>query len=974
MSNIADASDDELNCILAPLSSRGFYETSVNVVIQSSAERDENARPLRRSTRPTKAKPVPKDEGPKQKQYRKRTLSMSATQNDAKDTEVTVKKAKLEGQKAATAASHVKRDACESARKIWLHHHQHLFKPLLPSSSSFNTHFGSSVDKHASFTPLHEFDQQPSLIRGGVMKDYQLLGLSFLAYMYHNGMNCILGDEMGLGKTLQTLALFAYIRESSTTSLDPHLVICPLSVLSSWEAEAARWLPSMRTLRLHGTVPERTRIKDLVKNNLQTFDILLTTYETYVAEDSWFKMRRWTYCVLDEGHKIKNTDTNVAHKLQGLGSIYRLLITGTPLQNNLAELWALLHWLYPLIFTPASERLFRDSFDLTKGSYSMDTLNAAKALLGTIMLRRTKATVEMSVPPREELTVFVPMTEAQRFWTYRLLTRMDAPDFKQVFGGEYAEAVKPEVKAEADSLSAHNHGRNEVIQLLVNQSASKQGGNNKWTKLMNLLLQLRKVCDHPYLLPGAEPEPYYLGEHLIASSSKLMVIDKLLADILPKGDRVLIFSDFMAFRKIPYARLDGSTARPRRTLDIRLVRSDTPTYKVFLVSTKAGGLGINLTKATHVIMCDSDWNPQNDLQAIARAHRIGQTKTVKVYRLICRGSVEDQMLDRLRRKLFLSVKVMGSDNPSSSTSGPSLGSSELIDILRKGSSVLASSSGEEGMDLARFTAADINTILDSSRSSEQLRVVKMKHELGEEAVEGDTMKKEEEVNEDQLLKDAEEEERRLLSGVAQVSARLFDGQVVKRHDNKGIANEWQELQKRARNDRSVWIGGIPFLVQPAEEQSVSAPPVVKKQKKKKHESEDYCIHCHDGGELVCCDACPRVFHSACAGIRSKNVTGAMQCAQHECAHCHRKAAMAGGMLFRCRTCADAYCEDCLPEDEILAIGDTLPEFEILNCSFATSAYFIQCPDCQTFFKEKPEEWTWWQEHFAKAERQLKLRE
>lgn len=108
----------------------------------------------------------------------------------------------------------------------------------------------------------------------------------------------------------------------------------------------------------------------------------------------------------------------------------------------------------------------------------MDILNAAKALLGTIMLRRTKATVEMSVPPREELTVFVPMTEAQRFWTYRLLTRMDTPDFKQVFGGEYTEAVKPEVKAETGSLSAHNHGRNEVIQLLVNQCASKQGGNN----------------------------------------------------------------------------------------------------------------------------------------------------------------------------------------------------------------------------------------------------------------------------------------------------------------------------------------------------------------------------------------------------------------------------------------------------------------------------------------------------------------
>lgn len=211
----------------------------------------------------------------------------------------------------------------------------------------------------------------------------------------------------------------------------------------------------MRVLRFHGQQSERDRLKSAIRLGEIKFDLCVTTYEAYSAEDSWFKTRRWTYCVLDEGHRVKNADTHISGKLQGIGSLYRLstfftsgechiwlttsvgicltVLTGTPVQNNLVELWGLLHWLYPQVFTDSSERLFKESFDLTRGTYSMPFLSAAQSLLSSIMLRRTKNTVEISVPPREELTVFLPMAEAQRFWYYRLLTRMDSVELENIF-------------------------------------------------------------------------------------------------------------------------------------------------------------------------------------------------------------------------------------------------------------------------------------------------------------------------------------------------------------------------------------------------------------------------------------------------------------------------------------------------------------------------------------------------------------
>ncbi|KIY73274.1 hypothetical protein CYLTODRAFT_485710 [Cylindrobasidium torrendii FP15055 ss-10] len=887
------------------------------------------------------------------------------------------KKQRVETYKTAMAAS-VKalRNFKESAMRKWMGENISVFSAVLPAKSTFV----DSITQESQGRPVafSELTQQPSLIQGGEMKDYQLHGLSFLANMYRNGMNCILGDEMGLGKTLQTLSLFAYIREHATVPCSaPHLIICPLSVLSSWEMECSRWLPSLRVVRFHGPAAQRAIIKTTILTTPQERpDIVLTTYESFSAEDSWFKAHHWAYCVVDEGHKIKNAGTQLAGRLQGLNSVYRLILTGTPVQNDLTEVWGLLHFLYPTVFTERTEALFKDAFDVSRGKYETLFMDNVRKLLGIIMLRRTKDVVTLEVPPRQETTVFVPMSEAQRTWTYAILGEMDRIAMNAVFTGGDASA-------EAGQRNALKTIQGETQPLKADQGYL-------WKRLNNLLLKLLRVCDHPYLLPGVQPEPYFLSETIVKESCKLQFIDKILSDVLPKGERVLIFSkwtdmlnlieDFMNLRGVKYARLDGSTLRPRRTVDIRLFQREDSPYQVYLISTKAGGLGINLTKASTVIMADSDWNPQNDLQAIARAHRIGQTKVVQVYRLICRGSVEDQMLDRLRRKLFLSLKVMANSGaaPAAGDNESTLNLNDLCSILRRGSSALENSPFD--MDLATFTAAPVAEIVRVSREREQGRDAKLAAEQ-----EG-----KDKAGNDALLS-AEEEERQLLSGVAHVKCRLFEGRLIAKPisekgkdksigDTKGPrevnAGEEENTSKRMRKLPDAPIS--PGKVQASAEARARAVKEAKTKTGYKFDHEDFCMmQCNDDGEAIMCNACPRVFHPKCNGITEQQARKPMiLCPQHRCFECQKSSVEAGGMLFRCQTCPKAWCEECLPtvgtNDDIKIVGDVLPEFAILGFKASPSIFYIRCEECVTAEREEPAWWKeMWEAHLEGAERKYK---
>lgn len=397
------------------------------------------------------------------------------------------------------------------------------------------------------------------------MKPYQLSGLSFLVYLHRNGLSGILGDEMGLGKTLQTLSLIQYLKENRKQSAShsenrPCLVVCPLSVLSSWIAEARKWTPDLKVLRFHGPIKERDRLKKVAageedmygnqtqrarrkKNDRRTaagkplidldsdveevldergVDLVVTTYEGFLAEQGWFKRAFvWSYVVLDEGHKIKNDISLISKSLQGLGAEYRLILTGTPLQNNLVELWALLRWLYPEVFSDNSAELFKTSFDLTKGKVSTTVMDDARRLLELIMLRRMKNSpgVDLNLPPKTDVLLFVPLTPMQRFWYTRLLTRADQGLLEELFQGAQQKesmALKQEAQTntswqnkDVEELEALEKGcgsagagmeweeSKEIMRQAIEQEQQDESKKSAWRKLMNILMQLRKVFDYP---------------------------------------------------------------------------------------------------------------------------------------------------------------------------------------------------------------------------------------------------------------------------------------------------------------------------------------------------------------------------------------------------------------------------------------------------------------------------------------------
>lgn len=498
----------------------------------------------------------------------------------------------------------------------------------------------------------------------------------------------------------------------------------------------------------------------------------------------------------------------------------------------------------------------------------------------------------------------------------------------------------------------NNMDRNAVRDVMHNAISKKlRAAPGQWKKLQNLLMQLRKVCDHPYLMPEIEPDD--ISSTVIPVSSKFVFLDKLLDEVLPKNERVLIFSQFRdavhlledlcKVKKAKAATLHGSVNRVRRALDIRLFQEDDSCYEVFLATTKTGGQGITLTKATHVVLLDSSWNPQDDLQAIARAHRIGQTKTVKVYRLICKESVEDQMLERLQKKLYLSYKLnSGAPETSAKKEYKRPEEQDLITILFFGLGAVRQPSSQERdpkQEYEAFVNSSLDEILAQSEGMEDMRTNLIKQEIGEQVDEGF----------EERIKD---EERRLLQGVTQVQSRLFEGKVHERSKNQEHAS----------------------LEELAEEIDAYAP--AEKKQRVKRENEDYCIGCRGeyGGEAVCCSHCPRTFHPQCVGLPKSLLKSRKPatCPQHKCHECDKDTQMAGGMLFRCRTCPYASCENCLPpRTEWDVVGDSIPEFRVLGASENGSAFFIICSECREVLRSQPKYLHGWEAEWARAEKQLR---
>ncbi|GAA0149614.1 DNA helicase [Lithospermum erythrorhizon] len=479
------------------------------------------------------------------------------------------------------------------------------------------------------------------LLTGGKLKSYQIKGVKWLISLWQNGLNGILADQMGLGKTIQTIAFLAHLKGNGLDG--PYLVIAPLSTLSNWMNEITRFVPTMKAIIYHGDKKERDRIrsKHMPRTVGPNFPIVITSYEIALSDTrKHLRHYNWKYLVVDEGHRLKNSQCKLTKQLKLLPTENKLLLTGTPLQNNLAELWSLLNFILPDIFSSHEE--FESWFNFS-GKNNNEAIKeeveekrraqvVAKlhAILRPFLLRRLKADVEHMLPRKKEIILYATLTEHQKKYQDHLVNR---------------------------TLEEY---------LQENVGHARMRG-----KLQNVMVQLRKNCNHPDLLEAAfdDSSLYPPVEEIVAQCGKFRLLDRILSKLFAKKHKVLIFSqwtkilDIMDYyfseKDFEVCRIDGTVKLDERRRQIQEFNDVNSNFRIFLLSTRAGGLGINLTAADTCILYDSDWNPQMDLQAMDRCHRIGQTKPVHVYRLATAQSVEGRILKRAFSKLRLEHVVIG---------------------------------------------------------------------------------------------------------------------------------------------------------------------------------------------------------------------------------------------------------------------------------------------------------------------------
>ncbi|RYP17826.1 hypothetical protein DL765_004310 [Monosporascus sp. GIB2] len=494
-----------------------------------------------------------------------------------------------------------------------------------------------------------EVTEQASILVGGTLKEYQIKGLQWMLSLYNNNLNGILADEMGLGKTIQTISLITYLIERKMQQ-GPYLVIVPLSTLTNWNLEFEKWAPSVARVVYKG--PPNARKQQQEKIRQGKFQVLLTTYEYIIKDRPILSKIKWFHMIIDEGHRMKNTNSKLSATIsQYYSTRFRLILTGTPLQNNLGELWAMLNFVLPNIFKSVKtfDEWFNTPFSNTGGQDKMELNEEEQILiirrlhkvLQPFLLRRLKKDVEKDLPDKTEKVIKCKFSALQ--------TRL----YKQ--------------------MVTHN-------KIAVSDG---KGGKTGQRGLSNMIMQLRKLCNHPFVFDEVENQmnPTNTSNDLLwRTAGKFELLDRILPKYKATGHRVLMFfqmtaimdimEDFLRFRGLQYLRLDGTTKSEDRSDLLKAFNAPDSPYFMFLLSTRAGGLGLNLQTADTVIIYDSDWNPHQDLQAQDRAHRIGQKNEVRILRLVSSNSVEEKILERARFKLDMDGKVIQAgrfDNKSSET-------------------------------------------------------------------------------------------------------------------------------------------------------------------------------------------------------------------------------------------------------------------------------------------------------------------
>ncbi|XP_056458282.1 chromodomain-helicase-DNA-binding protein 4 isoform X4 [Gadus chalcogrammus] len=668
--------------------------------------------------------------------------------------------------------------------------------------------------------PTIKFDRQPDYLDStrGTLHPYQLEGLNWLRFSWAQATDTILADEMGLGKTVQT-AVFLYSLYKEGHSKGPFLVSAPLSTIINWEREFELWAPDMYVVTYVGDKDSRAVIREnefsfennairggkkaskMKKDSPVKFHVLLTSYELITIDQAVLGSIEWACLVVDEAHRLKNNQSKFFRILNNYPLQHKLLLTGTPLQNNLEELFHLLNFLTPERFNNL-EGFLEEFADIAKE----DQIKKLHDMLGPHMLRRLKADVFKHMPSKTELIVRVELSPMQKKYYKFILTR----NF---------------------------------------EALNTRGGGNQ-VSLLNVVMDLKKCCNHPYLFPAAAmeapklPNGMYEGGALTKSSGKLLLLHKMMKKLKEGGHRVLVFSqmtkmldlleDFLENEGYKYERIDGGVTGGMRQEAIDRFNAPGAPQFAFLLSTRAGGLGINLATADTVIIYDSDWNPHNDIQAFSRAHRIGQNKKVMIYRFVTKASVEERITQVAKKKMMLTHLVV---RPGLGSKTGSMSKQELDDILKFGTEELfkdelgEGDSKEEDSSVIHYDDRAIDRLLDRDQTvaSEDTEIQSMNEYLSsfkvaqyvvkdeedeEEEVQREVIKQEESVDPDyweKLLRHHYEQQQEDLA------RNLGKGKRTRKpvnyndgsQEDRGIRregrgkNNWQEDQSDNQSDYSV---------------------------------------------------------------------------------------------------------------------------------------------------------------------------
>uniref|UniRef100_A0A8C7KRF6 Chromodomain helicase DNA binding protein 4 n=1 Tax=Oncorhynchus kisutch TaxID=8019 RepID=A0A8C7KRF6_ONCKI len=659
--------------------------------------------------------------------------------------------------------------------------------------------------------PTIKFDHQPDYLdtTGGTLHPYQLEGLNWLRFSWAQATDTILADEMGLGKTVQT-AVFLYSLYKEGHSKGPFLVSAPLSTIINWEREFELWAPDMYVVTYVGDKDSRAVIREnefsfegnairggkkaskMRKDSSVKFHVLLTSYELITIDQAVLGSIDWACLVVDEAHRLKNNQSKFFRILNNYPLQHKLLLTGTPLQNNLEELFHLLNFLTPVRFNNL-EGFLEEFADIAKE----DQIKKLHDMLGPHMLRRLKADVFKHMPSKTELILRVELSPMQKKYYKFILTR------------------------NFDALNT-------------------RGGGNQ-VSLLNVVMDLKKCCNHPYLFPGAAmeapkiPNGMYEGSALTRASGKLTLLQKMMVKLKEGGHRVLVFSqmtkmldlleDFLENEGYKYERIDGGVTGGMRQEAIDRFNAPGAPQFAFLLSTRAGGLGINLATADTVVIYDSDWNPHNDIQAFSRAHRIGQNKKVMIYRFVTKASVEERITQVAKKKMMLTHLVV---RPGLGSKTGSMSKQELDDILKFGTEELfkdelgEGDNKEDDSQVIHYDDKAIDRLLDrnqESESTEDTEIQSMNEYLSsfkvaqyvvkdeeeeEEEVQREVIKQEESVDPDyweKLLRHHYEQQQEDLARNLGKGKRTR--KPVNYNDGSQEERDWQEDQSDNNSDYSV---------------------------------------------------------------------------------------------------------------------------------------------------------------------------